>query len=99
MINYKFSSPGSFGSRFRQTYIDPNTYKGKRRNFHLKLTHIHGPVNKSELIISYSRIHFSWLSLAVYKRLISRLSQKVSYYFMNIDPIVDGFGPNELSIH
>ena len=45
---------------------------------------------------SYSISHFSWLPQAVYKELINRLSQKVSYVYMQIDPVIDEVSPNGL---
>ena len=75
-------------------YRNKNT--GRRRNFRSKPLPIHVPVHKSELNFSYSRRHFSWLSQAVSKILIRGLSQKFSYDFMMIYPVVNGFSTNEV---
>ena len=48
---------------------------------------------------SYSRSHFSWLPQAFSKGIINRLFQKVSYYSMVIDPVINVFSPNEVSSH
>ena len=55
---------------------------------------MHGPVNTSELNFSYPRNHLSRLPQAVYKGLINRLYHKVSYAFMIIDTVINGFSPN-----
>ena len=48
---------------------------------------------------SYSRSHFGRLPQAVSKKLIYSLSQKGSYSFKIIDPVINGFIPNDVSIH
>ena len=65
-------------------------------NFRSKPTPINGPVNKSELKISYSKSHFSRLPQAFYKRIINRLSHKVSYDYITIDSVIYGFITNKL---
>ena len=50
-------------------------------------------------VFLYSRKHFSWLPQAVSKILINRLSHKVSYASITIDPVINGFSPNELRSH
>ena len=47
----------------------------------------------------YSRRYFSRLPQAFSKRLINRLSQKSSYDSMIIDPVINWFIPNWLSVH
>ena len=59
----------------------------------------HGPVHKSNLNYSYSRSHFSWLPRVVSKKLIYSLSLKVSCASKIIDPVINGFSPNELTSH
>ena len=49
--------------------------------------------------ISYSRSQFSWLPQAVSKGLINHSSQKVTYVSMMIDPVINGFSPNEIKIY
>ena len=89
IMNAWFCSSGSFGSRFRYRCIFNNTYTVIRVKFISKPTSIHGPVHKSELNFSYSIIHFSRLPQTVYKVLINFLSQKVIYYYMIIDPVIN----------
>ena len=76
-------------------FIVHNTYTGRMRYFCSKLTHIHGPVNKPELQLSYSRRHVSWLPQVIYKRIINSLSQKVIYVSMMIDQVISEFSPNK----
>ena len=45
----------------------------------------------------YLRGHFSWLPQAVGKELIYRLSQKISYAYKRIVPVIDVFSPNEVT--
>ena len=78
-MNAEFGLSGSFESIISSKFIVHNTYTGKRRNFHPKQTPMHGPVNKYELNVSYSRSHFSWLTQAVSKGLISHLYHKAIY--------------------
>ena len=47
---------------------------------------------------AYSRSHFIWLPQAVAKK-IYHLSQKVSYASKIIDPVINGFSPNDVSSH
>ena len=54
-----------------------------------KPTQIHGPVKKIYLNYSYSRSHFSRLPHAVDKKLIYHLSQKVSYAYKKIYPVIN----------
>ena len=60
---------------------------------------MHGPVNKYELNLLYYISNFSRLSQAVYRGLINRLSHKVSYASMTIDPVMNEFSPNEVRSH
>ena len=46
---------------------------------------------------SYSRSHFSRLPQAISKKLIYRLSHKVSYTSKIIHPVINGFIPNYVS--
>ena len=78
-------------------YIGHNTYTFIRSNFRSKPTPIHRPVQKSDLNYSYSRIHFSRLPQAVSKKLIYRLSRKLSYASKIIDPVINVFIPNDVS--
>ena len=94
-----YGSSGSFGSRVRSKYIGHNTHIGRRSHLRSKPTPIHGPVHKSDLNYSYSRSHFSRLPQLVSKRIINRLSHKVSYTSKIIDLIIDGFSPNGESSH
>ena len=95
-MNAGFGSSGSFGSRVRLKFIGHNTYTDRRRNFRSKPTPIHRPFHKSELNLSYSRKHVSWLPQAISKILINILSHKVSYGCMMIDPVVNGLNPTEV---
>ena len=99
MITSAYGSSLSFGSIERSKYIGHNIYTGRISNFHSKPTPIHGPVQKSYLNYSYSRSHFIWLPQAVSKKPIYRLSQKASYDFKIIDPVINGFSPHEARSH
>ena len=99
IIDDAYDSLSSFGSRVGSKYIGYNTYTSKRIIFRSKPAPIHGPVNKSELTFSYSRIHFCPLPRVFSKGLINRLYQKVSYASSIIDPVINGFSPNEVIIH
>ena len=90
---------GFFGSRVRSKSIGHNTYAGIRSNFRSKITPIHGLVQKYDLNCSYSRSHFSRFPQAVAKNLFYRLSHKFSYASKIIDPVNNGFSPNDLSSH
>ena len=90
-----YGSSGLFGSRVRSKYIVHNTYTYRRSNFRSKPTPTHVPVQKSDLNYSYSRSHFSRLTQAVAKIIIYRFSQKVSYASKIIDPVINGFSPND----
>ena len=94
LMNNAYGSSGSFGSRVSFKYIGHNIYIGRRINSHSKPTPIHGPVHKSDLNFSYSRSHFSRLKQSVYKELINHLSLKVSYDYIIIDSVINGFIPN-----
>ena len=74
-----------------------NTYTGIWSNFLSKTIPIHGPIQKSDLYYSYLRYHFSWLQQAVAKNIF--LSQKFSFDFKIIDPVDNGFSPNEIIIN
>ena len=90
---------GLFGSRVRSKYIGHSINKGRRSNLRLRPTPIHGPFHESYLNYSYLRSHFSRSPQAVAKKLINRLSQKVSYASKIINPVIDGFNPNDESSH
>ena len=49
-MNAAYISSGSFGSIVRSKYIGYHPYTGRRINFRSKITPIHGPVHKSDLI-------------------------------------------------
>ena len=68
-------------------------------HFRSKPTPIHGPVNKSELIFSYLRSHFSYLIQAVSKGLINSLSNKLRYAYIMIGPVINVFSLNEGRSH
>ena len=89
---------GSFGYIVRSKSIRHNTYTVRRINFSSQPTLIHGPVHTSDLNHSYPRSHYSRLIQAVSKKKY-RLSQKVSYASKIIDPVINGFSPNGVSIH
>ena len=82
-------SSGSFGSRVRSECIVHNKYTARIRNLSYKPTPKHRAASKSELNLSYSRNHFSWLSQAVSKELINFLSQKVTHSSTFIDPVIN----------
>ena len=94
-MTYVSGSSGSFGSRGRSKSIGRNTYTSRRINLCSKPTSINGPVHKSYLNYSCSRSHFSRLPQAVAKKIINRLSHKVSYASKIIDPVINGFSPND----
>ena len=94
-----YSWSGSFGSIVRYKSIEYSTYKYRGSNFRSKPTPIDGPVHKSDLNYSYSRIHFIRLPQAVARKLICSLSQKVSYPFKIIDRVINGFSTNDISNH
>ena len=95
----EYCSSGSFVSRVRSKSIGHNTYTGRRIDFRSKPTPIYGTVHKSDFNYSYSIICFSRLLQAVAKKLIYRLSQKSSYDSNIINPVIDGFIPNDESSH
>ena len=88
-----YGSLVSFVSRVRSKSIVHNIYTGKIINFHSKPTPVHVPVHKYRLDNSYSRSLFIRLQQAVSKKLICRLSHKVSYDSKIIDPVNNGFIP------
>ena len=94
IINYEYSSSGSFGSIVRSKHVGHNTYTGRRSNFHSKTTPINGPVYKYYLNYSYSKSHFSRLPQVVAKKLIYNLSQKCSYSYKIFDLVINGFSQN-----
>ena len=61
-----------------------------------KSTPIHGTLQESDLIYSYSISHFGWLSQAVAKKPIYNFNHKVSYVYNIVDPVINVFSPNEL---
>ena len=89
-----YDSSGYFGSKVRSRSIVHNKYSGRTINFSSKPTSIHGPIRKSILNYSYLRSHFSQLPKAVSKKLIYRLSQKVSYDYKIIDTFINEFITN-----
>ena len=98
-MNAAYGSSGYFVSRVRSKSIVNTTYACRRSNFPSKTTPINGPVHKSNLNYSSFRSHFSRLPQAVAKRLSFRLSQKVSCYFKNIYPVINGFSTHEVRSH
>ena len=90
---------GSFGSRVRSKSIGNNTYTGRRNNFRLKPTPIHGTVHKYDFNYSYLRSHFICLTQAVAKEIINFLSHEVSYSSMKNNPVIIGFIPNDIKLH
>ena len=80
--NASFGSSGTFGSNFRSTCIDHNTYTGRSKNLHSKPTLIHGRVHKSGFNCLYTRIHFIFLPHSVSKRLINSLSQILALFIL-----------------
>ena len=88
---------GLFGSIVRFKSIGNDTYTGRRSNFRSKPTPIHVLVHKSCLNYSYSRSHFSRLPQAVSRKIICSLSQKFSNASKIIDPVINGFIPNDES--
>ena len=92
--NAVHGSSGSFGSWVRSECIVHNTYIARIRNLSYKPTPIHRAASIYELNLSYSRSHFSWLPQAVSKELIDFLYQKVTYYSMFIDPVINWFSTN-----
>ena len=58
-----------------------------------------GRIHKSYFNYSYSRNHFSQLPQSVDKALINSLPRKVSYVSILIDPVINGFSPNELKFY
>ena len=96
-MTFAYGSSGSFGSRERSKYIGNKKYTGRRSIFHSKPTPIYEPVHRSYLNYSYSRSHFSRLLQEVAKKPIYCLYQKVSYASKIIDPIINGFNPNDVS--
>ena len=93
-----YGSPGSFISRVRSKSIGHNTYTGRRSNLRSKPTPIYGPVNKPDLNYSYSISHFSRLPQAV-PNYFNCLSQKVSHTSKIIDPVINEFSTNDVSIY
>ena len=49
IMTSEYGLSGSFGSRVRSKYIGHITYTGRRINFRLKPTPIHGPIHKYDL--------------------------------------------------
>ena len=92
-----YGSSGLFGSIVRFKYIGNYTYTVRRSNFRSKLTPIHWLVHKSGLNYSYSRSHFSRIPQAVSRKIICSLSQKFSNASKIIDPVINGFSPNDES--
>ena len=89
-MNAAYGFSGSFWSRVRKKSIVHNTYTGIISNFRSKSTPIHGTVYKYYLKFSYSRSNFSWLPQAVSKGIIKRLSHKVRYADIMINPVING---------
>ena len=95
-MNASYGPSGSFVSILRSKSIGHDTYTGRSSNSCSKTTPIHGPVHKYDSNYSYSRSNFSRLPQVVGKGLINFLSHKVSYASVKIDPVVDGFSPNDV---
>ena len=83
----------------RSKSIGHNTYTGRRSGSRSKPTPINGPVHKNYLNYSYSTSHFSRLPQAVAKKIICPLFQKISNDSKIIDPVINGFSPNDESIN
>ena len=98
-MNSAYGSSVSFGSIVKTKYIGNNTYAGRRSNLRSKPTPINIPVHKYDLNFSYSTSHFSWLPQEVSKGLINFVSKKVSYAYMMIVPIINGFSRNKIKRH
>ena len=94
-----YGSLGSFGSIVSSKYIRNNTYTDIISNFHSKPTPIYRSCHKSDLNYSYSRSKFSRLPQAVSRNKFYCLSQKASYGYKTIDPVIDGFITHEVIIH
>ena len=94
-----YGSSGSFGSIVSSKSIGHNTYTGIISNLHSKATPINVPVHKSDLDYSYSIIRSSKFPQAAAKKLIYCLSHKFSYASKIIDPVINGFSPNDKSSH
>ena len=89
-----YGSSGSFGSRVSSKYIGNNTYTGRISNFRSKPTPIHGLVHKSYFNYSYWRSYFSRLPQVGAKKLIYRLSKKVSFTSKIIDLVINESSPD-----
>ena len=98
-MNATYGSSRSFRSRLRSEYIGYNTYAGRRSHSCSNPTPIHGPVKKYDLNHSYLRSYLSWLPKSVAKTLLYCLSHKFSYDSKIIDPVNNGFIPNEVTSH
>ena len=96
LMNAAYGSSVSFGSIVRLKSIENNTCTVRRSNLRSKPTPIHGQVHTYDLNYSFSRSHFSLLPQAFSKYLINILSLKVSYAFMIIDPVINGFSTNSV---
>ena len=96
MMISAYGSSGFFGYIVRSKSIGHHKYTGRRSNFCSKSTPIHEPAHKSHLNYSYSISHFIILPQAVAKLLMYCLSQKVSNASKIIDPVINGFIPNDV---
>ena len=84
-----YGPSGSFGSRVSSKSIKHNTYKCIRSNFWSIPTPIHVRVHKYDLNYSYSRSHFSRFPQSFAKKIIHRLSRKVTYASKTIEPVIN----------
>ena len=94
-----YGSLGSLGSIVSSKFIRNNTYTGRRRNFHSKPTPINISCHRSDLNYSYPRSKFSRLPQAVSRNEFYCLSQKFSYAYNTIDPVINGFITHEVISH
>ena len=92
-----YGSSGLFGSRVSSKSIGHKTYTGRRMYFLPKPTPIHGLVHKYDFNYSCSRSHFSRLPQVAARKIIYRLSQKVSNAYKIIDPVINRFITNDES--
>ena len=98
-MNGAYGLSQSFVSRIKSKYIGHNTYAGRRSNFRSKPKPIDVPLNKSDFKYSYLRSRSNWLPKVFSQDLINCSSLKLSYAYMKIDPVTNGFIPNEVKSH
>ena len=97
-MNGAYGLSQSFVSRIKSKYIGHNTYAGRRSNFRSKPKPIDVPLNKSDFKYSYLRSRSNWLPKVFSQDLINCSSLKLSYAYMKIDPVINGFSTNEIEI-